>query len=320
MAGKDYYSVLGVARTASDKEIKQAYRRLARRHHPDVNPGDAAAERRFKEINAAYEVLSDPEKRRQYDQYGDQWEHAAEFARARQAYGRGRPGTTTTNGGGFPFDDLLGGIFGRGAPRSGPQRGADLEQATEVSLEEAFSGTLRVFEVQSERPCASCQGSGLVAAATCAACRGRGRVARPRRIEVRLPPGVATGSRVRVAGEGQPGAGGGLKGDLFVVVTVRNHERFTRSGDDLSVDLPVPLVTAVLGGEVHLATMKGTVALTIKPETQNGQTIRLGGLGMPHLGHPDVRGDLYVRVQVELPTKLTAEQRRLFEDLREILR
>lgn len=316
MASKNYYGILGVPKTASEKELKQAYRRLARKHHPDVNPGDKAAEQRFKEINAAYEVLSDPEKRKRFDQYGEHWEQAEQFARAGASYGRTRSqGQTADPGGGLDFDDLLGGIFGRGGGRTRPRRGSDIEQPVEVTLEEAFTGATRVYQVQSEEPCTDCKGAGFIAGAPCAGCRGSGRQARPRRIEVQVPPGVGDGSRVRVAGEGQPGVGGAPKGDLFLVINLRLHERFERKNDDLHTDLPVPLLTAVLGGEVQLATLKGNVALKINPETQNGRTIRLAGLGMPKLGSPSVRGDLYARVQVVLPAQLTPEQRKLFEEL-----
>ncbi|MSQ27907.1 MAG: J domain-containing protein [Dehalococcoidia bacterium] len=317
MASKDFYAVLGVPKTVSEKELKQAYRRLARRHHPDVNPGDKTAEQRFKEVTAAYEVLADPEKRKKYDRYGEHWDQAEQFARARASYGRTRTqGQPADMGAGLGFDDLLGGIFGRGGGRSRPRRGGDIEQPVEVTLEEAFSGATRTYQVQSEEPCTVCKGAGSIAGLACAGCQGTGSLARPRRIEVQIPPGVADGAKVRVAGEGQPGVAGGPKGDLFLLVKVRPHDRFERKMDDLYTDLPVELVTAMLGGEVQVATLKGNVALKIAAETQNGRTIRLAGLGMPKLGGPTQRGDLYARVKVVLPSGLTQEQRSLFEALK----
>ncbi|MEK7216146.1 MAG: J domain-containing protein [Chloroflexota bacterium] len=317
MAPRDFYAVLGVPKTASEKEIKQAYRRLARRHHPDVNPGDTTAEQRFKEVNGAYEVLSDSGKRKKYDRYGEHWEQAEQFARAGPSYGRTRTqGQPADMGAGLGFDDLLGGIFGRGGGRSRARRGADIEQPVEVTLEESFSGAPRTYQVQSEETCAVCKGAGSIAGTPCAACQGTGAQARPRRIEVQIPPGVTDGSKVRVAGEGQPGSSGAPKGDLILLVKVRPHDRFERKNDDLYTDLPVPLLTALLGGEVQVATLKGNVALKIVAETQNGRTIRLAGLGMPKLGTPSQRGDLYARVKVVLPTGLTQEQRSLFEALK----
>ena len=320
MAGKDYYEILGVKRGASEKEIKQAYRRLARKHHPDVNPGNKEAEARFKEINNAYEVLSDPEKRKKYDFYGENWQQAEQYAEARARAGdfTGRTGADGF-GAGLDLDDLIGGIFGGRGGRSRPRRGSDLEHRAEVSLEEAYQGTIRVLQVQSEEPCSVCGGAGIIRGASCAACRGFGVQSRPRRLEVKIPQGVKEGSRVRVAGEGQPGLGGGPRGDLYLVISVSPHERFERKENDLYVDVPVPLVTAVLGGEVKFATLKGAIALKVPTETQNGQTIRLAGLGMPKLGTPTVRGDLYARVKVVLPTKLSPEQKQLFEALQAAL-
>ncbi len=331
MAGKDYYAILGVSRGASEKEIKQAYRKLARKYHPDVNPGNKEAEARFKEINAAYEVLSDPAKRKKYDAYGENWEHAEQFA---GAWARGgRPGARSGGGpfggfGGFgnvgvdlDLDDLLGGIFGGGGGgrgRRAPRRGQDIEYKAEISLEEAFQGTSRTVQITGEAPCPQCQGNGQIAGQRCLSCQGAGVTASLRRLEVKIPPGVTTGSRVRVAGEGQAGFAEGGKGDLFVVVTVLPHARFERKGDDLQVEVPVSLTAAILGGEVELATLKGKIALKVPPETQNGQVIRLGGLGMPKLNDTSKRGDLYAKVKVVLPAKLSDEQKRLFEQLRKL--
>ncbi len=325
MAGKDYYSILGVSRNAGEKEIKQAYRRLARKYHPDVNPGDKSAEARFKEINAAYEVLSDREKRRKYDQYGDQWQYADQFARA------GRQETPfwefTRAGGdtgfqfgegdlGSLFDELFGGrarVFRRQAP---PRRGRDIEHPVEVTLEEAYSGTTRLLSLGVEEPCSVCGGTGRIQNVPCSVCRGSGVVARVKRLEVKIPPGVKDGSRVRIAGKGGEGYGGS-RGDLYLVVSVKPHRLFERRGDDLHVEVAVPLVVAVLGGEVQVPTLKGKLALKIPPQTQNGRTFRLSGQGMPHLGSSS-RGDLLAKVNVVLPEKLSAEEKKLFEQLKQL--
>ena len=316
---RDYYQVLGVPRSASDKEIRKAYRRLARQHHPDVNPGDKAAETRFKEINGAYEVLSDAEKRRKYDRYGDQWQYADQIEQAqRQSAGRwsfGRGGTFDLgdiNLGG-DLGDLFQGIFRGSRRRPGRQRGRDVQQPVDVTLEEAYQGTARVLQMEREEPCATCGGQGQVAGALCHVCRGAGAVVKPRRLEVKIPPGVREGSRVRVAGEGGVGPAG--TGDLYLVVSVRPHERFERRGDDLYTEVDVPLTDAVLGGEVQVPTMTARVMLKLPPLTQNGRSFRLNGLGMPRLGGSG-KGDLYARVKVALPQELSPEQRELFEKLR----
>ncbi len=325
MASKDYYQILGVNKTATDKEIKQAYRRLARKYHPDLNPNDKSAEAKFKEINAAYQVLSDPEKRKKYDQFGDQWEYADQFAQAgaqdkvRWDFGRG--GTT------FEYDDLsdLGGIFsslfgdsGRGfRTRRGPQRGQDVESTIEVSLEEAYHGSTRLIHLQTEEPCATCGGTGRVGNRICTICNGAGGKISPRRLEVKIPVGVRDGSRIRIAGEGGSGRAGGSKGDLYLVVKVLPHRLFERKGDDLYTEVPVPLAIAVLGGEVKLPTLNGHVALKIPPETQNGKVFRLVGKGVPGLGN-NHRGDLFAKAKVVLPTNLSDEERKLFERLRSL--
>lgn len=321
----DLYAVLGVKRDASEKEVRSAYRRLARKFHPDVNPGDRAGEARFKEINNAYEVLSDPDKRRKYDKYGDQWEHADQIEEMRRQRGRFHGG----NGGGFQQFDVgdmadmgdLGGVFGqffggrgRGG-RPGPRRGSDVQQPVEVTLEEAFHGTARTLQLIAEEPCGTCGGTGEIAGAACHVCGGFGRVQKPRRLEVKIPAGVTDGSKVRVAGEGQPGMAGGHKGDLLLVVSVRKHERFERRGDDLHEEIDVPLTIAVLGGEAEVPTLTGKVMLKIPPMTQNGRAFKLGGLGMPRLGR-DGRGDLYAKARVRLPQELDERQRALFEELR----
>ena len=286
MANKDYYAILGVSRTATDKDIKLAYRRLARKYHPDVNPGDKSAEARFKEINEAYEVLSDPEKRKKYDQFGEQWQFADQFAKAGQG-GRwdfSRQGGYTT----YDFGDLgdLGDIFsnvfqgfgtGAGTARRAARPRA-LEHPVDVTLEEAYQGTKRVIQIQGEEICPTCGGTGRVGRTRCSVCGGSGRLLKPRRLEVKIPAGVSDGSRVRIAGQGSQSAGG-VRGDLYLVVRVLPHQLFERKGDDLYAEIQIPLVTAMLGGEAAVPTLKGKVALKIPAETQNGKVFRLAGAG-----------------------------------------
>ncbi len=328
MAKKDYYELLGVKRNASEQEIKQAYRRLARQYHPDVNPGDKSSEARFKEINEAYEVLSNKESRKKYDKYGDQWQYADQFEQVRRQqtpfrdFGEAGGATSFQFGGedlGSLFDDLL---FGGGrtrtyTQRTRPMRGRNLETPVEVTLEEAFHGTSRTISLQSEAPCPVCKGTGLIQNVPCSTCRGAGVVPRMKRLEVKIPAGVNTGSRVRVAGKGAPGYNGGASGDLYLIVSVRPHRQFERRNDDLYVEVPVPLMVAVLGGEVQVPTMKGKLALKIPPETQNGRSFRLAGQGMPHLGNSS-RGDMFARVNIVLPTKLSDKEKELFQQLGEL--
>jgi curved DNA-binding protein len=295
---KDFYAVLGVNRNASDKEIRSAYRRLARKHHPDVNPGDKTSEALFKEINAAHDVLSDPEKRRKYDQYGENWEHADEIERMQRSRARAGTGGFRYTAGpdlgeDFNFNDIFSGIFGSTNGRRGPRREQPpppVEQPIDVSLEEAFSGTTRILMVEGDH-------------------------GEPRRLEVKIPAGVDNGSRVRMAGDGRA-TFSGRRGDLFLVVSVRPHPRYERKGDDLYTDLEVPLSTPVLGGEVEVQALDKKVALRLPAGTQNGQTFRLNGLGMPKLGSPDKRGDLFARVKARLPKEPDEATRRLFEELK----
>jgi len=324
---KNLYDVLGVSRSASDREIRSAYRKLARKFHPDVNPGNASAESQFKEVNAAYEVLSDAENRRKYDKYGDRWEMAdqIEEMQRQQAAGGGfgRSGNSTMFGGDgdASFGDLgsmFGDLFGRARGRNANRRGQDLETPVEVTLEEAYHGGTRTVAMESAAICGVCGGSGQVAGAICHNCGGSGQVIRPRRLEVKVPPGVKTGSRVRVAGEGNPGTGNGKPGDLFLVVTVLPNERFERQADNLVIEVDVPYIDAILGGEVEVPTLTGRVALRIPELTQNGRQFRLAGKGMPVLSHPDRHGDLLARVRVRLPDHLTAAQREHIEALRNL--
>jgi len=329
MAGRDYYQILGVSRNASDKELKQAYRRLARKLHPDVNPSDKNAEAKFKEINAAYEVLSDPEKRKKYDQFGDNWQYADQFAqagwRAGPYGGSAREGPFTI----FEFGDLgsqqgdFGGIFDTlfrdSGARTGtrrPKRGLNIEHPIEVTIEEAYYGSNRTIETQVESPCRVCGGKGALGNAPCYTCGGSGKVLRPQRLEVKIPPGVKDGSKIRMAGKGRASLGGSASGDLYLVVSVKPHSLFQRKESDLHVEVPVSLSDAMLGGEVEVPTLGGKVALKIPAETQNGKVFRLAGQGMPVMGGTK-KGDLFARVKVILPTKLTEKEKELFRQLRE---
>ncbi len=326
MATKDYYNILGVKRDASEKEIKQAYRRMARKHHPDVNPGNKSAEEKFKQINEAYEVLSDKEKRQKYDQFGDQWQYAEQFAQAGQQQthswdfgGSGDASSFHFAGGDLNslFEDLLGNSWGgrtrTSYRRTQARRGEDIESPIEVTLEEAYHGTNRTISLRVDEPCSSCQGSGRIQKVPCSTCRGTGVVTRMKRLEVKIPPGVDNGSRVRIAGKGQTGSGG-ASGDLYLVISVKPHTLFERRGDNLHVVINVPLTVAMLGGEVQVPTLKGKLSLKIPPETQNGRVFRLTKQGMPHLGNSSY-GDILAKVDIVLPTKLSEQEKELFKQL-----
>ena len=323
MEYKDYYQVLGVAKGASKEEIKKSYRKLARKYHPDLNPGNKTSEEKFKEINEAYEVLSDPDKREKYDRFGKSWQQYAhsggrpeDFDWSQWATGPagGQSYTRTVTpeemeqmfGGGMGdlgglggfsdfFEVLFGNLGQRGSGISGreqvtrSQRGRDNEQTVQISLEDAFRGTTVSLQWEDGR-----------------------------RIEAKIPAGVRTGSRVRLSGQGASGGRGGQVGDLYLKIEVQPHAVFQREGDDLKATIPVDLYTALLGGKVNVATLDRSVELTIPPETSNGRVFRLRGLGMPNLRKPDQRGDLYASVQVELPRKLSAEEHKLFQKLREL--
>jgi molecular chaperone DnaJ len=327
---KDYYGILGLSKTATEKEIKAAFRKLARKFHPDVNPGNKSAEGKFKELNEAYEVLSDPEKRRKYDQYGEQWQHADRFSGAGTAgssqpppgfdfsgfnYG-GEGGTTSFGGEGFEniFEELLNRRHGGRVRR---ERGQDVEHPIEVSLEEAYTGASRLLNLETLETCPTCGGTGRLQKAVCPTCRGTGNVPRVKQLEVKIPPGVRTGSRIRMAGQGGAGFGGGPPGDLNLLVAVKPHAQFERQEDNLLTTVPVPLTTAVLGGIITVPTLKGRLELKIPAETQNGRIFKLTGQGLPHLGKTG-RGDLLAKVGVVLPANLSPEETGLFERLREM--
>jgi DnaJ-class molecular chaperone len=341
---KDYYKTLGVSRSATDKDIRSAYLKLARKYHPDKNRGDTSAEERFKEINEANEVLSDPEKRKMYDRFGEDWQRYRDAGFTGDEP-QGRTTTSSTAGGpdfgqwftgqtggatrtdfgetgGDGFSDFFRTLFGsRGfgaQTRPMRQRGDDLETTIDVTFDEAFRGTTRRVDVQVQEPCPTCGGSGYVREAPCPTCDASGYVSRRRSLEVKIPAGVANGARVRVAGQGGPGIGGGPNGDVYLRVRVQDDSKYVREGNNLRVDLPVPLYTAMLGGEVVVETPTGKVALTIPSETQSGRVFRLRGKGMPSSKGNSSAGDLLAKVSIVLPTKLSEREKELFAELRSL--
>lgn len=334
MQFQDYYSLLGVGRKASDAEIKKAYRDRARKLHPDVNKA-SDAEEKFKAVNEAYQVLSDADKRARYDQFGADWEHYQATNTAEQSGGdfsqwftQQSGGPTNTHfeyrtSGGEGFSDFFETLFGSQSARQRrrartPRRGEDHEYTVEVPLREAFDGTTRTFEIQIPEPCLECHGTGVVHGQLCLVCEGTGTVSRRSRIEVSIPAGIREGQRVRVAGRGSPGADGGAAGDIYLRVKVLPDAQFSLDGNDLRVEVDVPLYTAVLGGEAIVKTLSGKVALTIPPQTRNGKTFRLRGQGWPATVGSAERGDLIARLRVALPANLSDAELALFEQLRDL--
>jgi molecular chaperone DnaJ len=351
---RDYYDVLGVPRTASDQEIKSAYRKLALKYHPDRNPGDKVAEDRFKEAAEAYAVLADTDKRHIYDRFG-------------------HPGLGGAATGGFDptvftgFEDILGGLgdifgigemFGGQRRRGGPQRGADLRYDLEISFDESSRGVETTIQIPRQetcetcngsgaapgskpatcpqcqgrgqlryqqgfftvaRTCGQCRGTGSIISSPCTTCRGTGRVQQTRKLTVKIPAGIASGQRLRLSGEGEAGAGGGPAGDLYVVVHVQEHPFFHRDGNDLFCEIPLNYTTLALGGEITIPSLEGEQTLKIPEGTQTGATFRLRGKGMPDVVAGRGRGDLLVTVKVVTPRKLTKEQRKVLEQLADAL-
>lgn len=356
MSKRDYYEVLGVERTVTVEEIKKSYRKLAVKYHPDKNPGDKAAEEKFKELGEAYEILSDPDKRALYDQHG----HAA-FDRRTGGFGRGAGGfhdpfdifREVFGGGGTIFDDLFGG--GRSDPTQ-PQRGGDLRYDMEITFEEAAHGCEKEITVSKPercdvcdgtgaeagsrvrtcptcggrgqvissrgifsiaQTCPACQGAGRVIEKPCKACHGSGRRDRQSKIKLKIPGGVDTGSRLRSLGNGEAGLRGGPPGDLYVVLHVKPHDIFQRDGDDLLCEVPVNFVQAALGTEIEVPTLSGKAEIKIPPGTQPGTTFRLKGKGVKNVqGYGN--GDLHVRVLVEVPTHLTSAQKAKLQEFAEL--
>ena len=355
MSKRDYYEVLGVSREASEADIKKAYRKLARQYHPDVNTGDKTAEEKFKEINEAYEILSDQEKRARFDQFG----HAGNDPNAGFGGGAGFGGS----GFGDIFDMFFGGGFGGGGNQQrGPQQGQDLRADLEISFEDAAFGVEKDIEIprledcpdchgtgaadgtapktcqvcrgtgqvtvaqstpfgrfQTTRTCHNCHGEGKVIDHPCKTCRGQGKVRRNRTIHIKVPGGVDSGSRLRVSGEGEPGTRGGPAGDLYVFLHVKPHKFFERQNNDIYCEIPITIVQAALGDEIDVPTLEGKRAKLKIPEgTQTGTFFRMKNLGIPHLrGHG--RGDLRVKVVVTTPTKLSEKQKTILRQFGETL-
>ncbi|HSS19731.1 MAG TPA: molecular chaperone DnaJ [Pyrinomonadaceae bacterium] len=368
MAKQDYYEVLGVKRDAKPEDIKKAYRRLARKYHPDVNPGDKAAEERFKLTTEAHDVLSDPKKRKVYDQFGQYSDNLADAAArggAGASAGRTAPGfdfsgfdwgaaTPGSGGSGSSFRDIFSDLFGGGAsqkaepPRPQPQRGADIEMPLALTFEEAIQGiTTNLTVNRSEQcsrcngagdiggpvmVCSTCKGSGQVQRAggrlrfaqecpdcggtgrrrsPCSLCKGKGTVPKTETVKVRIPAGVDTGSRVKVAGKGQGGRLGAPPGDLHIITNVGSHKYFTRKGDNIYVTVPLTVPEAALGAKIEVPTVEGKAQLRIPPGTQSGQKFRLRERGAPSRRTPGARGDQFVEVQVTLPKVLSEETKEL---------
>ena len=319
MANKSYYDILGVPKNASEKEIQKTFRRLARKYHPDVNPGDDQSSDKFKEVNEAYQVLSNQEAREQYDQRGRGWKFEEFFGRGPKSF------TWTFESGGFPetgfehgaFDDILSSVRrGRGGPlgdRSHTRPPSSIEHPIKVTLDEAHQGTTRVIEYIDQRACAACGGAGRSGRRLSPQCGGAGGVEEPRRLEVKIPAGVDSGTRVKI----RPNGHGGQVSTIYLVVQVKPHSKFERKGKNLYVEVLVPLVDTVLGGEVQVETMNGKVSLKIPPGTQNDRTFRLKGKGMPSL-NKDGQGDLLAKVKVDLPMDMSEEELDLFRQLKRI--
>lgn len=291
MAFVDYYQILGVQKSATEKDIKAAYRKLARKYHPDVNPNDKEAEKKFQELNEANEVLSDPEKRKKYDQYGKDWEHGAEYEKARQSRAANQGGNYY--GGGDDnfsdfFESMFGGASGFSGARGGRQtrfRGQDYQAQVHLTLAEAYETHKQTLNVNGKN------------------------------IRITVPAGIENGQNIKIPGHGGPGSNGGPNGDLFITFTVANDEKFRRAKNDLHINVDIDLYSAVLGGEIIIETLSGKVKLPVKAETQNGSIVRLKGKGFPVYKQEGQFGDLYVTFNVKIPTNLTDKQKELFTEL-----
>lgn len=291
MEFKDYYKILGVSKTASTEEIKKAYRKLAVKYHPDKNQGNKAAEEKFKEANEANDVLSDPVKRKKYDELGENWKYYQNAPPPNQGFQGSRQYHYTDSDddfGGSGFSDFFESIFGNrfGGRSKGPSKGEDYQTHVTITLEEAYTGTARLLEVNGEK------------------------------LQMKFKPGTADGQNLRIKGKGGPGGKTGERGDIYVTVHVSAHPYFERKGDDLYCDLQVDLYTAILGGKATVQTLKGNIQINIPKETENGKVLRLKGLGMPRYGKDEDSGDIYAKVKLLLPKNLTREEIELFQQLK----
>jgi DnaJ-class molecular chaperone len=326
---RDYYEVLGLKRDATDDQIRQAYRKLARKHHPDLNPKDKAAEEKFKEINEANEVLSDPAKRKRYDQLGSNWKDGAEFT---PPPGWGRVNIeyedlgSIFGGGGGGFSDFFEAFFGGGkstaqsnqrrrGSRSKTNRGQDAEAQMEISLEDAHRGGRHRITLQGARTCAVCKGSGESNGVVCPVCRGSGQVLQPRTIDVNIPPAAREGSVIKVRKQGQTGSNGAELGELFITLKIKPHPVFSVSGDDITAEVPISPWEAVLGATIEVPTIEGKAEMKIPPGSQGGQRLRLRGQGLNR--RDGGRGDEYVRLKIVVPTHPTERETQLFRELAE---
>lgn len=355
---RDYYEVLGVSKTASDDELKKAYRVLAKKYHPDMNPGDAEAEKKFKEASEAYSVLSDPDKRRQYDQFG----HAAFEGGAGGAGGFDFSSMDMGDIFGDIFGDLFGGGSSRRQSRNGPSQGANIRTSVRITFEESVSGCEKEMEltlkdecetchgtgarpgtnpetcskcggkgqvvftqqslfgvVRNVQPCPDCRGTGKIVKDKCPNCYGNGYVSKKKKITVTIPAGIDDGQSVRIRGKGEPGVNGGPRGDLLVEVLVSRHPTFQRQDYDVFSTVPMSYATAVLGGDIRIATVDGDVIYAVKPGTQTDTKVRLRGKGIPTIRNKQIRGDHYVNLVVQVPTKLTEEQKNLLRQFDEAM-
>lgn len=344
MAKRDYYEILGVERNASLEEIKKAYRKLALKYHPDKNPGNKAAEEKFKEVNEAYAILSNPEKRARYDQFGHSGVEGTTFGP------EDFRGFEDIFGGFESFSEIFESFFGTSSRRrGGAQRGEDLQYEVRINLEDALRGVKKKIRVSRMEECPTCRGSGLkpgtqrstcpychgrgqvaytqgffsitrtcdhcqgvgsIIREPCLQCRGRGRVRQERTLEVKIPPGIEDGSQIKLSGEGEAGVRGGRRGNLYLIISINKHPLFERVGPDLVGELPISFTQAALGDEIEISTLDGKATVKIPPGVQNGKILRLKNKGMPYL-HSFARGDLLLKVKVIIPTKLSAKEKEL---------
>jgi len=294
MAFIDYYQVLGVPKTATEKEIKDAYRKLARKHHPDLNPNDAEANKKFQQLNEANEVLSDSEKRKKYDKYGENWQHGEEYEKYQQQHQRQNQQSYAGGFEGFgsdDFSDFFQSMFGQGGRSAGRQakyRGQDFNAELHLNLKDVVESHKQTLTVNGKN------------------------------IRITIPAGVENGQTIKITGHGGPGVNGGPGGDLYITFVVADDPRFRRNGSDLYAETKLDLYTAVLGGEVTIDTLNGKVKIKVKPETQNGTKVKLKGKGMPVYKKDNEFGDLYVTYDIQIPTNLTEKQKKLFEELKEM--